>query len=79
MTCLTSKHITERLLLSMTLLLSLQSLLRKEDYTYFLPGKHKELGSENVEKNSPVIQPWTSLPHLGSEQTQPACPLGHLN
>ena len=42
-----------------------------------LPGKHKELRSENVEKNSLVIQPWTSLPHLGSKQTQPACPLGH--
>lgn len=52
MTCLTSKHITERLLLSMTLLLSLQCPLMKEDYTYFLPGKHKELRSENVEKNS---------------------------
>lgn len=77
MTCLTSKHITERLLLFMTLLLSLQCPLMKEDYTYFLPGKHKELRSENVEKNSLVIQPWTSLPHLGSKHTQPACPLGH--
>ena len=79
MTCLTSKHITGRLLLSMTLLLSFWCPLMKEDYTYFLPGKHKELRSENVEKNSLVIQPWTYLPHLGSKQTQTAGPLGHLN
>ena len=79
MTCLTSKHITGRLLLSMILLLSFWCPLMKEDYTYFLPGKHKELRSENVEKNSLVIQPWTYLPHLGSKQTQTAGPLGHLN
>lgn len=66
MTCLTSKHITERLLLSMTLH-AIPSESSEEGGLYiFPPGKHKELGSENVEKT--VLLP--SLGHLSPTPEQ---------